>query len=131
MRALPLALLAALLAAGCGKAAERPDGPAGVADLTVTLDPDGPHGPDPARKLHLRCTRPDQSMACGAAAGVSAADLRPTPTGIACSQIFRGPQTATIVGVLRGQRVNARFSRVNGCEVKRWNGVADLLDEVR
>jgi hypothetical protein len=131
MRALPLVLLAALLAAGCGKAAERPDGPAGVADLTVTVDPDGPHGPDPARRLHLSCTRPDQSDACGAAAGVSAADLRPTPKGIACSQIFRGPQTASIVGVLRGQRVSARFSRINGCEVKRWNGVADLLGAVR
>jgi hypothetical protein len=131
MRALPLALLAALLAAACGKPAERPDGPAGVADLTVTVDPDGPHGPQPADKLRLSCTRPDQSDACGAAAGVSAADLRPTPKGVACAQIFAGPQTATIVGVLRGERVDARFSRINSCESKRWNGVADLLDEVR
>jgi hypothetical protein len=130
MRALPLVLLAALIA-GCGQAADRADGPAGVADLTVTVDQDGPHGAAAPQQLKLRCTRPDQSEACGAAAGVSAADLRPTPSGIACSQIYRGPQTASIVGILRGQRVDAHFARDNGCEVKRWNGVADLLNEVR
>jgi hypothetical protein len=131
MRVLALALVAAAVLAACGKAAERPDGPAGVADLTVTVDPDGPHGSAAPRKLHLSCTKPDQSDACGAAAGVSQADLRPTPAKVACSQLYSGPQTASIVGILRGQRVDAHFARNNGCETKRWNGVADLLQQVR
>jgi hypothetical protein len=131
VRALPLVLLAALVGAGCGGGAERPNGPAGVADIVVRVDRDGPHGPAAPRQLKLRCTRPDESEACGAAAGVSAADLRPTPGGVACSQIYGGPQTARIVGVLRGQRVDARFARRNGCETARWNRVADLLGEVR
>jgi hypothetical protein len=130
MRALPLVLLAALIVA-CGQNAESPDGPAGVGDIVVRVDPDGPHGPAAARTLRLRCTDADQSEACGAAAGVSAADLRPTPSGVACSQIFRGPQTASIVGILRGERVDAHFARNNGCEVTRWDRVADLLSEVR
>jgi hypothetical protein len=127
-RAAALLVLAALLAA-CG-GADKPSGPAGIADVVVRVDPDGARGPKLAQRLHLVCTKPQQSQACGAAAGISAADLRPTPHGIACTDIFGGPQTATIVGVIRGQRVNARFSRTNGCEIKRWNGVADLLDQV-
>jgi hypothetical protein len=131
MRALPLVLIAALALAACGGGAGGPDGPAGVADLVVRVDPDGPHGPDAPKQLKLRCAQPDQSQACGAAAGVSAADLRPTPRNVACSQIYRGPQTATIVGILRGERVDAHFARNNSCEVERWNRVSDLLSEVR
>jgi hypothetical protein len=129
MRALPLAILAALVAGGCG-GADSPNGPAGIADLVVRVDPDGPHGPAAPRELKLRCTKPDQSEGCGAAAGVSAADLRPTPHGVACAQIYRGPQTASIVGILRGQRVDAHFARNDSCAVTRWNRVADLLAEV-
>jgi hypothetical protein len=127
-RAAALLALAGLLAA-CG-GADKPSGPAGIADVVVRVDPDGARGPKPAQRLHLVCTKPQQSQACGAAAGISAADLRPTPSGVACADIFGGPQTATIVGVIRGQQVDARFSRTNGCEIKRWNGVADLLDQV-
>jgi hypothetical protein len=126
--ALLLVVVAGLLAA-CGSA-DKPSGPAGIADVVVRVDPDGARGPKPAQKLHLVCTKPQQSQACGAAAGISAADLRPTPSGVACTDIFGGPQTATIVGVIRGQQVNARFSRTNGCEIKRWNGVSDLLNLV-
>jgi hypothetical protein len=128
-RAAALLALATFVAA-CGGGADKPSGPAGVADVVVRVDPDGPSGPKPARELHLSCTKPESSQACGAAAGISAADLRPTPKGVACTQIYGGPQTATIVGVIRGDQVNARFSRTNGCEIKRWNGVADLLDQV-
>jgi hypothetical protein len=127
-RATALLALAGLLAA-CG-GADKPSGPAGIASVVVRVDPDGARGPKPARELRLTCTKPQQSQACGAAAGISATDLRPTPKGIACTQIYGGPQTATIVGVIRGQQVNARFSRVNGCEMRRWDGVADLLNQV-
>ena len=123
------ALLLALLAlAGCGSRAPRAGS---LADLTVRVDLDGPRGAQPARVLRLRCTQPTDSEACGAAAGVSDHDLAPTPRGRACTQIYGGPQTATIVGTLRGERVDARFSRADGCEIARWNGVADLLREVR
>ena len=127
-RAAALLALAGLLAA-CG-GADKASGPAGIADVVVRVDPDGARGPKPAHRLHVVCTKPQQSQACGAAAGISAADLRPTPKGVACADIFGGPQTATIVGVMRGDKVDARFSRTNGCEIKRWNGVADLLSQV-
>jgi len=37
--------------------------------------------------------------------------------------IYGGPQTATIVGVLDGTRIDAAFSRQNGCEIARWDAL--------
>ena len=130
MRAPALPLLAAALLAACGSEPPRA-GDRAIADVVVRLDPDGPRGKNPARVLRLRCDRPEQSRACGAAAGVSRADLAPVPAGTACAELFGGPQTARIRGTLRGEQVNARFSRVNGCQIQRWERVRDLLAEVR
>ena len=129
MRWLALPLLAIALAA-CGEDGTPAAGGDGkLATLTVTVDDDG-DGPKPPRVLELDCDAPTDSAACGAAAGVSAADLAPTPEGTACTQQFGGPQTASIKGTIRGEDVDATFSRRDGCEIARWDGVAPLLDEV-
>jgi hypothetical protein len=131
VRFVPLILAAAALAA-CGE-----DGtPAtsgddeNLASLVVRVDDDG-DGPNAARELELECDAPTDSSACGAAAGTSAADLAPTEEGKACTQLFGGPQTASIKGTLRGEEVDATFSRRDGCEIARWERVAPLLEEVR
>ena len=49
----------------------------------------------------------------------------------ACTQIFGGPETATIKGTIRGEPVDAKFSRSDGCEIERWKRVEPLLAEVR
>ena len=46
---------------------------------------------------------------------------------MACTQQFGGPETATVTGTFRGEKVNARFSRENGCEISRWQKVEELL----
>ena len=46
---------------------------------------------------------------------------------MACTQQFGGPETATVTGTLHGDEVAARFSRENGCEISRWEKVAELL----
>jgi hypothetical protein len=132
-----LALLAVAAAlAGCGSS-DTPSGSSGasasakLADLVVTVDNDGARGAGTPRRLELTCDDPRDSIACGAAAGVSEADLAPAPKNVACTQIFGGPETATITGTLRGNAVDASFSRTNGCEVSRWQHVQPLLDEVR
>jgi hypothetical protein len=53
--------------------------------------------------------------------------LRPLPPDTICTQIYGGPQTARVHGRLRGRPVDARFSRTNGCEIHRWDGVRFLL----
>jgi hypothetical protein len=76
----------------------------------------------------------DAPNAAGACAGlnkVAAAKggdpFAPTPKGQMCTQIFGGPQTATVKGTWKGKKVDTTFSRKNGCEVKRWNDLAALF----
>jgi hypothetical protein len=128
MRALLLALVCAAALAACGS--EEAATPS-LANLVVRVDDDGARGAGAARELTLHCSAPTDNAACGAAAGVSEADLAPTPGTTACTQLYGGPETASIKGTLRGNRVDARFSRVNGCETSRWENVKDLLAEVR
>src|SRR3954452_10287431 len=119
--------------AGCGSdEASQAGGPTGeLANLTVTVDNDGAKGAAKPQQLKLDCAKPTDSQACGAAAGVSAADLKPTGADIACTEIYGGPEEATIKGTIRGDAVDATFKRTNGCEISRWERVEALLAEVR
>lgn len=85
---------------------------------TLTCDPAGGNAPN----------------ATGACAGLAKAatakggdPFAPTPTGQMCTQIFGGPQTATVKGTYKGKKVDTKFARRNGCEVKRWNDLAALF----
>ena len=125
-----IALLACLAVAACGEDDEEPAAPAGdgsFADLTGVVDLDG-DGAKPPRTVEVRCDAPEDSAACRAAADVPAAAFEPTPGDVACTQQYGGPQTATVKGTLRGERLDATFSRVNGCEIARWEDAAPLLD---
>jgi hypothetical protein len=51
----------------------------------------------------------------------------PTPPDTVCNQIYGGPQQALVTGYVQGKRVWARFTRVDGCAVARWNRVGFLL----
>jgi hypothetical protein len=128
MRWLPLALICASLAA-CGDEAKSA-GSGDVTKLTVRVDGDG-RGPTKERKLELTCAKADESDACAAASKLTAADLAATPADTACTQIYGGPETASIKGTLNGEQVDATFKRTDGCEIKRWDTVSPLLDEVR
>jgi hypothetical protein len=134
MRRFALALLVAASLAGCGSDENTP-GSAGsggtLAKLVVTVDDDGARGAQQPRELKLDCAAPTDSQACGAAAGVSTADLKTTPADTACTQLFGGPEEATIKGEIRGNPVDATFKRTDGCEISRWDRVKDLLTEVR
>ncbi|MBE2318474.1 hypothetical protein DVA67_021005 [Solirubrobacter sp. CPCC 204708] len=134
MHRLALAVIAALAFAACGS--DEPTTPATgggsdeLASLVVTVDSDG-DGAEAPKELEVSCKQPTDSDACGAAAGISAADLRPTADDVACTQQFGGPETATIKGAIRGEPVDASFARSDGCEISRWEKVAPLLDQVK
>lgn len=74
---------------------------------------------------------PNAAGACAGLAKVAAAKggdpFAPTPKGQMCTQIYGGPQTATVKGTYRGKQVDATFGRKNGCEIKRWNDLATLF----
>jgi hypothetical protein len=110
----------ALAIAACGDQEAAPAPAAGAAlDLTVTIDPDGPGGEPPRRK----------SVECAAegCSGIELADFDPVPPGTACTEIYGGPDVATVEGELLGEHVRARLTRANGCEIERFDRFADLL----
>jgi hypothetical protein len=53
--------------------------------------------------------------------------LEPLPADSICTQIYGGPQKARVRGRLDGRPVDARFSRVNGCEIHRWDQLRFLF----
>ena len=109
-------LLLCLLLAGCG-AEERQTG-APSTSLVVTVDADGD---GPAAAKDARC----EGSSCPQ---VPSKAFAPVNKRQVCTDIFGGPQTATIEGRVRGEVVSAKFSRQNGCEIARWNLAAPLLE---
>src|SRR4051812_44730178 len=107
----------AALAQGCGSdagsAEDQPD-----TDIRVQLDLDGTGG-KPASSAQVICEPGMDTSPCPQAAELDVADLAPVPTGIACTQIYGGPETATISGTLHGDAVDASLRRSNGCEIER------------
>lgn len=55
---------------------------------------------------------------------------KPAPDEI-CTYIYGGPQKATVVGRWKGEAINAKFSRANGCEIARWNAIEPVLSPTR
>ncbi|MDX6370107.1 MAG: hypothetical protein QOG93_1609 [Gaiellaceae bacterium] len=98
--------------------------------LHITVWPNGADNPG-KHEYTLRCapaggTLPHRAAACRNLLR-RRTPFAPTPKGSACTQIFGGPQTALVIGRLRGKLVRARFSRRDGCEIARWNRVRFLF----
>jgi hypothetical protein len=132
---LGLALLAVLLAAcgGGGTVGTGPSAPGSPTSagtrLTVTVHP----GPGrPPSTWTLTCdppggTHPAAGAACAALAAAAPDPFAEVPADTMCSQIYGGPQTATVTGTWRGRPVQARFSRTDGCQTARWDSLAPLF----
>ncbi|RNL71869.1 SSI family serine proteinase inhibitor [Streptomyces sp. I6] len=57
--------------------------------------------------------------------------FRPVDGDAMCTMQHGGPATARITGTWRGQRVDARFDRTNGCEIRRWETLEPVLPTAR
>lgn len=76
---------------------------------------------------------PNAKIACAVLDKARAArtdPFAPTPTGQMCTQIYGGPEVATVTGTWNGKKVDTRFGRKNGCELKRWGDLAVLFGPV-
>ena len=120
-------LTAGLLLAGAAGAS-----PGSTTDLRITYWPQG-QGTGHVFRRTLRCGPPGGTLPLPARACRRLAPLEkpfaPVPKDVACTQIYGGPQIAIVSGTLRGRRVWARFSRVDGCQIERWNRVRFLFAE--
>lgn len=123
--AVALSAAAVAVLAGCGGDDEGGGGPP-VTELTVTLDVDGDGG-EAARTEEVSCSSGDAGDVCRAAAGLTPVDLTPVRPTQLCTEIFGGPEVATIEGELDGEQVEATFDRSNGCEIDRFGAIVPLL----
>ena len=122
-----VACLAALGAVGCGGNDEQAAAPPALADLTVTVDLDG-DGAEKPRSTTVKCASAQDSDTCRAVDGMDPNAFEPVGDMVACTQQYGGPETATVKGTLHGEAIDAKFSRVNGCEISRWEQAAPLLE---
>ena len=111
--------------AGVGGSSDSASGSSPTTDLTIVVDA----GSGSTRTWTLRCDPPGGTLprAEAACARLTAGALRPLPPGTICTQVYGGPQKARVRGRLRGRPVDVRFSRVNGCEIHRWDSVRYLF----
>jgi hypothetical protein len=98
------------------------------ADVTISVD----DGSGNATTTHLTCEpaggdhpKPDDACAALAAAWPSA--FQPVAKDMMCTEIYGGPETATVSGTIDGKPVDAHFKRNNGCEIHRWDQAQGLL----
>jgi hypothetical protein len=127
LRAAIAAACVLTLFAACGDGDEEAGGggAGAAAELTVVARPDGPDGR--VRKRSIECERLGTSAPEAPCRGLSVERLAPVPPTTACAEIYGGPATARVTGTLRGERVEAEFSRVDACEIERWDRNAALL----
>ena len=104
------------------------------ASLHITVWPNG-QGQPGKHVYTLECgdrvggTLPRRAAACTKLMHV-ARPFAPTPLGVACTQIYGGPQEALVTGRFRGKLVRTRFGRKDGCEIARWTRVRFLFPGV-
>lgn len=87
-------------------------------------------GAEPER-LTLTCeptggTHPAAAQACADLAQASE-PFAPLPSDQVCTEIFGGPQTATVTGTHRGEQVRLELSRSDGCHIAQWDGLGAVL----
>jgi Subtilisin inhibitor-like len=85
----------------------------------------------PAVTRTLQCvpaggTLANAEAACRRLAGLEN-PFAPVPPGTACTEIYGGPERASVSGSFRGHRVWARFSKADGCQINRWKRVGFLF----
>jgi hypothetical protein len=106
-------------------------GTVATTSLKVTYWEDGARPADRVTWT-LRCnpaggTLARPAVACRKLALGGSRMFAPLPRDIVCTEIYGGPQVARVVGLVRGKRVWATFSRTNGCHISRWNSVSPWL----
>lgn len=118
--------------AACGDETSPASAPATTSPgtaLTITFDANG-KGTD-VKTWTLTCDPAggDHPDAVGACAALAAAKdpFAPLAKDAICTDIYGGPSVATIKGTWRGQPVDARYSRENGCQISRWDAVAKAI----
>lgn len=102
--------------------------------LTVTISESGYRTADGT--FELTCdgqaggTHPAAEDACRRLEQLATEGANPfkaVPRDAFCTQVYGGAAVAEVTGTWQGRKIDARFSRVNGCEIDRWNNLQPVL----
>jgi hypothetical protein len=124
------AVFSVVLLGACGDSDEADSGDASTAgdsSLTVTLDPDGPDGPEEETTDEVSCEEGSEEAVCQAIAEIDVDALGPVSPDTACTELFGGPDTASLEGTMEGEEVDVDLTRANGCEIERFDAAVPLL----
>lgn len=126
-------VIVAVALSACGSAETASTTTAGDAaagtDLVVTVSEDGRTS---SERWTLQCdpdagSHPQADTACSFLDTAPPDVFDPVSDDLACTEIYGGDQTAQVVGRWAGDPVDATFSRINGCEIDRWDTALPLL----
>jgi hypothetical protein len=100
---------------------------AGQLDLTIVADLGSGR-----QTWRLTCappggTHPDPETACRVLAENGKRALPAVPKDRMCTQVYGGPEKATVSGTWNGETIMSTLSRVNGCEIGRWKALEGFL----
>ena len=100
-------------------------------ELVITYREDSARPADRIRWT-LRCeptggSHPRRAAACRELVRLGWRAFEPVPPDMACTELYGGPQTAIVSGRVDGRRVWAKLTRVDGCQIARWDRVPSLL----
>ena len=131
MRRFALGLLAAAALAGCGSdEGTQAAGPTGeLANLVVTVDDDGARGRRQAASAQAQLREADRQQGLRRGRGLSGG-LRRLPGDMACTDIFGGPETASVSGELRGEAVDGDFNARTAARSRAGRRSSALLAQV-
>lgn len=140
IRLLALLLLGVPIIAGCSSTGT---GSSSTGSPSTTTTTDGDETADTSLTIdlvdsgstttwHLTCDpvggdHPDPDRACAVLRDHGAQALPPVATDQICAQIHGGDQTARIHGSWQGNPVDVTFTRIDSCEITRWDALVGLL----
>ncbi|WP_243725486.1 SSI family serine proteinase inhibitor [Actinomadura rubrisoli] len=88
----------------------------------------------PAKTWTLNCAPPggDHPKAADACTALAKAKepFKPVPKDQMCTQIYGGPEIATVKGTWQGKPIDTKFTRKDGCQLYRWSAVGPLFGNV-
>ena len=123
-------MVLAFVLAGCGGGWEGGKTPGIQTVLHIRAWPQGKDR-GTLREWRLHCdlaggTHPAPEKACEQLFAL-AGPFAPTPGDAVCTEIYGGPAVAEVEGLYRGETVDAKFTRTDGCEIARWDRHAFLF----
>ncbi|MFB4299790.1 SSI family serine proteinase inhibitor [Actinomadura sp. NTSP31] len=88
----------------------------------------------PATTYTLTCDpaggdHPKAADAC-AALSKAKAPFAPVPKDRMCTDIYGGPEVATVKGTWQGKPIDTTFKRNDGCQLHRWTQIAPVFGSV-